>query len=312
MRYPIWIEASLCRSHFVCAAILIVLICVPKCLAEDGEAKPSMKVIVKYNIAYVSEGANGSPSSSAHVADLYMPSDAGRYPGIVMIHGGAWVAGDKSNDAVHARKVAAKGYVVMVINYRLAPAHKYPAQLDDCFDAIRWLVNHADEYHVDGDRIGVWGYSAGGHLAALVATNPRSGVPRVKACVVGGAPCDLRLVPAESSLLSGFLGGTRKEIPEVYASASPVEHVTEDDPPMFLFHGQADRLVPIQFSEGMLRRLEETNVTHQYLPLANKSHIMGFVDKEALNQAIDFFEHHLKQGLDSEASQSSAAALKAP
>jgi triacylglycerol lipase len=211
-----------------------------------------------------------------------------------MIHGGAWVAGDKTFDAVHARKFAGCGYVVMVINYRLAPSHKYPAQVDDCFEAVRWLVSHAGDYSVDGDRIGVWGYSAGGHLAALVATDPRSGIPRVKACVAGGAPCDLRLIPDNSSILSGFLGGTRAELPEIYEKASPVQHVSEDDPPILLFHGEADQLVPIDFSNGMRRKLEQTGVEHEFLSLERKSHIMAFVDRDAVRASIEFFDRHLK------------------
>jgi triacylglycerol lipase len=250
-------------------------------------------VTVRYNVPY------SNVVESSRKADIYQPDSDGsdpkaRYPGIVMIHGGAWIAGDKSYDAVHARKFAAQGYVVMVINYRLAPTHKHPAQIDDCFEAIRWLVSNSETYGVDSESIGVWGYSAGGHLAALVATNPRSGIPRVKACVAGGAPCDLRLIPDDSALLTGFLGGTRQQIPEIYEAASPIHHVSEDDPPMLLFHGEADRLVPITFSLGMRKRLEDHSVDCEFLPLAKKSHIMAFVDRRAIEQSIEFFDRHLK------------------
>jgi len=259
--------------------------------ATKAVAEP--KVTVRYNIPY------SDVVESSLKADIYQPDSDGSdpnglYPGIVMIHGGAWIAGDKSYDAVHARKFAAQGYVVMVINYRLAPTHKHPAQIDDCFEAIRWLVSNSGTYGVDSERIGVWGYSAGGHLAALVATNPRSGIPRVKACVAGGAPCDLRLIPDDSGLLAGFLGGTRQQIPEIYEAASPVHHVSEDDPPMLLFHGEADRLVPITFSLGMRKRLEDNRVDCEFLPLAKKSHIMAFVDRRAIEQSIVFFDRHLK------------------
>ncbi len=257
--------------------------------AEEPIARETLKIKVRYNIPY-----GDGTKSDACLADVYQPVPAGQYPGIVMIHGGAWVAGDKANDALHARKIAAAGYVVMVINYRLAPAHKYPAQIDDCFAAVRWLVDHSEDYGVDGDRIGVWGYSAGGHLAALVATDPRAGIPRVKACVAGGAPCDLRLIPSDSSILSAFLGGTRDELPDVYVSASPVEHVSKDDPPMLIFHGQSDNLVPIEFVDRMQRRLTEEQVAFEFLALRNKSHIMAFVDPEATRRSIAFFDLHLK------------------
>lgn len=261
----------------------------PKPLAEsDATQKGGMKVRVRYNVPYCEQG------DPYQRCDLYTPIDSGNYPGIIMIHGGAWVAGDKANDSGHARKIASNGYVVMVINYRLAPKHKHPAQIDDCFEALSWMNRNAQELNVDLSRLGVWGYSAGGHLAALVATNPRSDLPRVRACVAGGAPCDLELIPSESSVLAGFLGGTRQEIPEVYAEASPIQHVSSDDPPILLFHGDGDKLVPIQFAERMRGRLESKSVPHEFITLPRKSHIMAFVDPKALNASIEFFNKHLK------------------
>lgn len=257
-------------------------------LAFDESISPDRKVTVRYNISY------SDSDDSSRMADIYLPESDTTLPSIVMIHGGAWIAGDKSYDAIHARKFAARGYVVMVINYRLAPTHKYPAQIDDCFEAIRWLVANAQSYRVDEQRIGVWGYSAGGHLAALVATNPRTGIPRVKACVVGGAPCDLRLIPDNNALLKGFLGGTRKEIPEIYDAASPIHHVSSDDPPMFLFHGEADGLVPIDYSVGMQQRLAAHSVSCEFLALEKKTHIMAFLDRTAIQRSIDFFDQHLR------------------
>lgn len=260
--------------------------------AGEGSAKSAERVKVQFNIPYTDDRVG------ARLADIYQPPSGEPCPAILMIHGGAWIAGDKSFDTLHARQFASEGYVVMVINYRLAPAHKFPAQIDDCFEAIRWLVTHAENYRVDKDRIGVWGYSAGGHLAALVATNPRSGLPRVKACVAGGAPCDLRLLPDESSLMKGFLGGTRNEIPEIYDAASPIHHVSNDDPPMLLFHGGSDSLVPFAFSLKMHERLQDHQVACELLKLENKTHIMAFVDKNAIHQSISFFDRYLK-GLSS-------------
>jgi acetyl esterase/lipase len=255
---------------------------------SESSQKGGVKIRVKYNVPYCEQG------DPYQRCDLYTPIDSGSYPGIIMIHGGAWVAGDKANDSGHARKIASNGYVVMVINYRLAPKHKHPAQIDDCFEALSWMSRNSEELNVDLSRLGVWGYSAGGHLAALVATNPRSDLPRVRACVAGGAPCDLELIPSESSVLAGFLGGTRQEIPDVYAEASPIQHVSSDDPPILLFHGDGDKLVPIQFAERMRGRLESKSVPHEFMTLPRKSHIMAFVDPKALNASIQFFNKHLK------------------
>ncbi len=107
-----------------------------------------------------------------------------------MIHGGAWSAGDKWNMRDHARQLAQAGYVAISINYRLAPQFKYPAQIDDCRAGLRWVHQVADQYKIDTSRLAVYGYSAGGHLAALLATDPLEGLPRIKVAILGGAPCD--------------------------------------------------------------------------------------------------------------------------
>lgn len=102
--------------------------------------------------------------------DLYLPEKAeGRLPLVVWIHGGGWLAGSKDN--CKALMMATKGYVVASINYRLSQHAVFPAQIEDCKGAIRWLRAHADKYHIDPKHVGVWGGSAGGHLVALLGTS---------------------------------------------------------------------------------------------------------------------------------------------
>lgn len=251
------------------------------------------KVRVQFDVPYQPEG------DRAQVADIYLPvrgdiEHAPRLPGVLLIHGGAWVAGDKRFDSGHARKIAQRGYIVMAINYRLAPKHKHPAQVDDCRQALRWLAEHADEYHLDAASLGVWGYSAGGHLAALMSTDRQEEDPPIRVCVAGGAPCDLSMIPEDSRALAGFLGGTRRRLSDLYAKASPIEHVTEDDPPVLLFHGDADELVPIRYAERMREKLLERSVEHEYLVLPGKSHIMAFVDPRGMEASIAFLDRYLK------------------
>ncbi|MFN7731354.1 MAG: alpha/beta hydrolase fold domain-containing protein [Pirellula sp.] len=261
---------------------------------EDPVEKVTYSVRAKYDVPYT------EARLPLQLADLYAPvipkgSPSTKFPGVIMIHGGAWIAGDKLNDAGHARRLAARGYVVMTINYRLAPKDKYPAQVDDCRQALKWFHEHADEWNVDVERLGVYGYSAGGHLALMLATCPSDGAPRLGACVAGGAPCDFSLLPEDSSILAPFLGGTRQQLPDVYREASPIEHVTPDDPPIFVFHGEDDQLVPIEYAERLKQRIEAAQVTLQYLTIPKKSHIMAFVDRSALDAAIDFFDVHLRE-----------------
>lgn len=253
----------------------------------DSESKPAQDLKIQFNVNY------GDQSEEMHRADIYRPKSDEKLPAIILIHGGAWMLGDKNHDAQHARTIASNGFVVMAINYRLAPKHRYPAQVDDCFMALEWLEKNKDQLNADTGRVGTWGYSAGGHLAAMMATKPKSGLPRVRACVAGGAPCDLTAIPDDNRLLKGFLGGTKAQLPDVYRDASPVTHVSNDDPPVFLFHGTSDWLVPPLSSEKMYDTLVRENVPCERFLVEKKSHIMTFLDRNALQESIVFLKRIL-------------------
>src|ERR1700676_2320619 len=123
-------------------------------------------IVVHKNLGYVT---HGSPSQ---ILDLYAPKNANNVPLIVWIHGGAFLFGSKEGFPVEPvpLHLLLEGYAVASINYRLSPEAVFPAQLEDCKAAVRWLRAHADEFGIDPNRIGVWGASAGGNLAALVGT----------------------------------------------------------------------------------------------------------------------------------------------
>ncbi len=260
------------------------------CGADTQQEPSDADLKVDRNVVY------GSPAEPMHRADVYRLKSSFKTrqsPGILMIHGGAWFTGDKLNDALHAKRLAKLGFVVMVINYRLIPAHPFPAQLDDCNLALEWLSTHSDEFGVNADALGAWGYSAGGHLAALLATNPKEGLPRLKAAVLGAAPCDLTQVSLESKLLVGLLGGTRAKYPDRYADASPITHVSPDDPPIFLFHGSKDWLVPPVASQVMRDALKKNGVWFEYLVVENKAHLMTFIDSDATGKSFLFLKDRL-------------------
>jgi acetyl esterase/lipase len=256
----------------------------------DSNSK-SQEIRVEYNVVY------GDSDEPMHRADIFQPRErlaGSRLPGVLFIHGGAWTVGDKRNDMQHAKRLASLGFIVMAINYRLAPADPYPSQIEDCWLALEWLHRHSDELGVDPDSVASWGYSAGGHLSALLATNPKPNVPRLKACVVGGAPCDLTLIPEDSTLLSPVFGGTRESHAQVYIDASPVTHVSSDDPPMFLFHGSKDWLVPPNSSQVMQDALKRHNVPFEYLVVPSKAHLMTFIDRDATERSYQFLCEQLK------------------
>ena len=237
--------------------------------------------------------------------DLYLPQGDGPFPAMIVVHGGAWATGTKAQLAGVAQALAKIGYTTAAISYRLAPQDKFPAQVYDCQAAVRWLRANAEKYKVDPDRIGGYGYSAGGHLVALLGALDdddlhESGLPagapsaRLQVVVAGGAPCDFRMLPADSQRLAYWLGGTPAEKPDAYEQASPNKYVTPDDPPMFFFHGAADDIVPIRSPKRMVERLKTAGVPVQFHEVPEAGHMGAAVDRATMFEALAFVERNLK------------------
>jgi len=240
-------------------------------------------------------------------ADIYRPTGSGPFPGVLCVHGGAWLAGDKSQLKVIGRVLAVHGYVAVAINYRLAPQHKFPAQLEDCRQAIRWIHKHAQQYKIDSGRLGGWGYSAGGQLVALLGVTGTPDPPkgrqadhgdrplRLAAVVAGGTPCDFRTMAPDSRRLVFWLGKTRGEDPEIYRLASPAEFVTPDDPPMLLYHGEKDRVVSLNEALAMAARLRRAGVTVRMYVHPNAGHVRTFMAAAPIAEAVKFLDKYLGQ-----------------
>lgn len=237
--------------------------------------------------------------------DVYMPEGEGPFPAIVAIHGGAWRSGTKINWLRHAWKLAGAGFVVVAINYRLAPEFPFPAQIHDCKAAVRWARKHAADYRIVPDRIGAIGYSAGGHLAALLATTDANDglegpVPaedlkistRLSAAAIGGAPCDFDWIADDSRQMNFLFGGTKLEKPELWRSAAPKTWLTPDDPPCHFFHGENDALVPVETAQKMHRSLVEAGV-HSEFVLYDNGHFSLFARISAMDPVIEFFHKHM-------------------
>ncbi len=237
--------------------------------------------------------------------DLYVPRDVERAPAVLLLHGGAWKHGSKSQMAWQARRLARSGFVTFAVNYRLAPEHPFPAQIEDAKSAVRFLRDRSDTYSIDPNRIAAYGYSAGAQLACLLGTTdeghgleggdllPDSPSSRVQAVVAGGAPCDFRILPSDSRMLAYWLGGTRIESPRQYVLASPLAALSADDPPMFFFHGDDDALVPSLTARRMFDRLRELGIASDFYLCPNKGHVRSAVDLVALGKSIDFLREVL-------------------
>jgi acetyl esterase/lipase len=239
-------------------------------------------------------------------ADLYIPKSEGLHPGVLVVHGGAWAMGTRAQLSGVAQLLAKSGFCAVAISYRLAPQSKFPAQIEDCKEAVRWMRSHAAELKLDPNRIGGFGYSAGAHLVALLGTTDaedglegtdkpnKKPSTRLQAVVGGGAPCDFRAMPLDERFLEFWLGGTRREVPDQYRLASPAAFITADDPPMFFFHGEKDELVPLSLAEGMRDQLKLCGCSSDLYVVPMIGHVAAAMDRTAIQKSIDFLSQQLK------------------
>ncbi len=242
------------------------------------------------------------------------PLPAAPMPAAIYIHGGGWQSGTRkppANGLPHRNvTLAAHGFFTASISYRLTTVATWPAALHDCKAAVRWLRVHADEYGVDAGRIGVWGHSAGGHLAALLALTwdvpgleGDGGTPGVSSRVQAAAPLagayDLSKFRRPNGPTARFLGAPAPTVPEIARAASPLTYARPDAPPLLVVHGEKDEIVPFAqatvFTDAM--RAAGADATLFALPGAN--HLFGtnaFDQKyrtEVNAAALAFFRRHL-------------------
>jgi acetyl esterase/lipase len=263
------------------------------------------------DLAYVSSG------HERQKLDLYLPEKADApLPLIIWIHGGAWEAGSKDQCMPLRQGFVARGYAVASLDYRLSGDAIFPAQIEDCKAAIRWLRAHAKDYGLNPDRFGVWGSSAGGHLVALLGTSGD-----VKAFDVGAnldtssrvqAVCDFfgptDLVQMDAHALPGaqlkhdpaqspesrLIGGAIQENKAKAARANPIAYVTPDDPPFLIVHGDADPTVPFHQSQLLFAALKQAGVSVHFHTVKGAGHGQGFGGREIEQLVNEFFDRCLK------------------
>jgi acetyl esterase/lipase len=239
--------------------------------------------------------------------DLYLPPGEGtKRPVLVWVHGGGWRQGSK--DRTPALPVVSQGTAVVSINYRLSEHATFPAQIQDCQAAIRWLRGNAAKYGLDPDRIGVWGASAGGHLVALLGTasdtdaweaigEHRDQSAKVKCVIDWFGPADFSLfgeVVAQSDTPIGKLFGPIDDAKTQYRRASPVIYVTKDDPPFLIMHGTEDRLVPLKQSERLRDELKANDVPVELAVLDGSGHGgPAFLDETSRGKIREFLQKNL-------------------
>lgn len=253
-----------------------------------------------------------------------------RLPAVVLVHGGGWASGDKWTTSGYARAFAQAGMIAVAVNYRHAPTHKFPSQLDDVRAALAWLGSHADHYGIDTGRVGMFGYSAGGHLACMIGTladaqwsdieatttwsqtDPRwDSIPPIRAIVGGGSPCEFRNLPIDNTAIAYFLGGSRRALPEVYRAASPTAHASAGDVPTLFVHGTRDAVVPLASSRSLFEAQRAADVRSEYLPLDGPGHMLTYLHPSTKKAAVGFLADRLNRYSTSSAEDSRTAGRSA-
>tara|TARA_R110002072_G_scaffold145460_1_gene291899 strand:+ start:27925 stop:30336 length:2412 start_codon:yes stop_codon:yes gene_type:complete len=252
------------------------------------------------------------PDGHSLKLDLYLPADRSEpVPVVVFVHGGGWKNGSRESGEKTAAWLTEHGIAVASIDYRLIDVAQWPAQINDCYAAVRWVRDHADKYGLDGDHIGAWGTSAGGHLVALMGTRAFPGKEatssRVQAVCDWFGPSELMTMPpnnvgngrtAEDVAKSNgakLLGATVRDVPKLAADASGIDHVTSDDPPFLIMHGDKDPGVPLEQSQKLHARLVNAGVSSRLHVVEGAGHGgKQFSTDESRSIVAHFFKRTLK------------------
>jgi acetyl esterase/lipase len=298
MRIPIVIVAitSLCLSVLTSAA----------------QSTPFRLTAVHRNLSYVTSG------HPRQTLDLYLPTPPAvrtwqkppangyqtKLPLVIWIFGGAFLVGSK--DDTVPLELLPQGYAVASVGYRLSSDAKFPAQVEDCKAAIRWLRANAARFALDPERFGVFGESAGGYLAAMLGTTGDvkefdvgeylDHSSRVQAVIDFYGPTDFlqnaSAVASAKTPEAMLIGGAVLENKDKAAKANPIAYVTRDDPPFLVVHGDSDKLVPYNQSELLEAALKKVNVPVTFHSVKGGGH-GGFSDDRIGPMVTKFFADHL-------------------
>ena len=234
-----------------------------------GENPPvEENFIVTSDVTYT-QGINGPLK-----ADVYIPMSPGLHPGIVFIHGGGWVSGNRNQMIKVIKAMADAGYVGFTIDYDLGKS-TFPGALNESLAAVRFLRAHAAEYHLDPFRIAVAGSSAGGELAALVGLAQGDTASHVEAAIVFNGALDLTLPDPKTSLPSVvtiYLGGQCESIMETCKAASPQFQVHAGAPPFYVGHGDQDQSVPFVQAVAFTNALKAAGVPVEFFQANGGKH----------------------------------------
>jgi acetyl esterase/lipase len=321
MLFPFWKYAVRCLK--LSLVFLLILLC-PVARGASPATQPLVKRWLPPHVTCLPDIPYGPAAGSANLLDLYLPDNVAQLdhplPLIIWIHGGGWIEGNKDNCPVAS--AVPFGFIGASLNYRLSGEARYPAQIQDCKGAIRFLRAHSTEYHLDPNHIGVWGASAGGHLVALLGTS--GGSTELEGTVGGNldqsskvqavcdwfGPTDLTQFADQAKaadiaqftpgprLIKALFGGTLDEKKDLVQLANPIAFLKgknpADLPPFLIMHGDQDNMVPIAQSQLLDDALTQMKASVDFQIIPGAGHGKGFNKDTVQKTVLTFFEKKLK------------------
>ncbi len=275
-----------------------------------GWAAIGAELVVPKDVVFERGLEFANPDNQHLQLNLARPqSGSGPFPAVVCIHGGGFRAGTREGYDSLCIKLAQQGYVAVTITYRLSPAYRFPAAVQDCKAAVRWLRAHAAQYQVDPERIGATGGSAGGHLALFLGVT--AGVKefegegnldqssQVTAVVNFYGPTDFTQSYGKSvdahEVLPLFFGGNLEQKRREHVVGSPLNWVTPKAAPTLTIHGTEDKYVAYEQAGWLVDRLKASSVDAPLLTLSGAGHGFKGADAEKADAAmLEFFAKYLK------------------
>lgn len=303
-------------GHSILVALALTVAMMPPCRADDGPSYDRTEDVIY-----------GRSHGTALTLDVFRPTEDANGIGLILAVSGGWFSAHEAIAPPLIGPFVDRGYTVFAVVHGSQPKFTIPEILKDMNRAVRFIRHHADRYEIDPDRIGVYGGSAGGHLSLMLGTAGTEGDPdardpidrrssRVQAVAALYPPTDFLNygTPGENALGRGILENFRApfdfheldttrnvfvpvtdedRILEIGRDISPITHVTPDDPPTLILHGDADTLVPIQQAEVILEALEEAGVPTRLIVKEGAGH--GWAGLQAdLVHFVDWFDEHLR------------------
>jgi acetyl esterase/lipase len=249
--------------------------------------------------------------------DLVRPTSSTKpVPFIIWLHGGGWRQGDHKGDQAAMHDLAQLGYASAAVEYRLAPSHKFPAQLDDARQALAFLRTNAGKYNLDPDRIAVGGGSAGGHLSLMLGLAKPPGeksLNGLRAVIDISGPTDFQTWKIDkeaddllkksvgvdlNELIADFIGTSDRQDRRM-KEVSPLTYVSKDNPAVLILHGTADAWVPFQQAQVLENALKQVGVKVKLVPFEGASHFANWWSPEQKakfrREMVQFLDQELKQ-----------------